>query len=885
MKKKYFWLLFLNLTFSLSCFSQIIMKGKVTDSLQTPLPYANVIAQPLDSLKKMTFSVANEQGLYRLELEQIPYTVSISFMGYKTHSFNINPTENKEEIIVLKEQPNALDEVVIELPVTIRQDTITYKVDKFITGDERKLKNVLAKLPGVEVEKDGTVRVQGKKITTLLVENKKFFGGQTKLAIDNIPADVVYEVEVIENYSEIAFLKNLVDGNETAMNIKLKENKKNFVFGDFEAGKGNKKFYRGHGNLFYYSPKTNINAIGNLNNTAEQVFTYKQYFDFQGGASSLFNKGSTTFDLTNNDLLQFIERDDVVSSNRQFGAINITQEVSNTLNVSAYGIFSKTKENTLNQQVNQYNNAFTEHKALASQTNNVFGIGNLHINYVPNLKSQWLFKTQVKRTNNHYNNTIDSEIAESHNTFMERRTVESSFFNQNIEWHRRQSKAHTFSFAANYTFNETRPNTQWSTTDDILYGLVPIVEDSLYIINQSKSTKTNDFDILFKHYWVINRFNHIYTTVRNTFLNHSFHTKDSQKLSNGMTNDFAPSDFGNLLDFRLNDFYLGINYKFKTGKFAFDQGAFLHHYHWKLDQNSASQNSKWVLLPNSSTELDFSQTQKLKLDYELNASFPGAAHFANRYYLNAYNSVYKGNDNLENELFHSLNLRYNRFSTYKGLRFYANVRFIQKVKGFENAINYEGINQYIMPILLNNAQSTWNIYGKIQKKIKRIDYSLGVNSGYSEYLQQLNDLLNTNYTSNVSYDLSMKTLFDDFPTIEVGFRQSFGHYNLNRNRSRFITSEPFINFDYDFLKGFITSFDYAAFFYKNKTSKQSSTYDLANASIYYKNENSAWSYKLEVNNLFDAQYKSHNNLSSYIVSDSRTYIFSRTIMFSIGYNL
>lgn len=106
-------------------------------------------------------------------------------------------------------------------------------------------------MPGVEVDRDGTIRVRGKEVTVMLVENKKFFGGGSKLAAENIPADAIDQIEVLDNYNEVAFLKNVSDSKEMAMNVKLKEDKKNFAFGDVEAGKGNKDFYRAHGNLFF----------------------------------------------------------------------------------------------------------------------------------------------------------------------------------------------------------------------------------------------------------------------------------------------------------------------------------------------------------------------------------------------------------------------------------------------------------------------------------------------------------------------------------------------------------------------------------------------------------------------------------------------------------
>ena len=124
---------------------------------------------------------------------------------------------------VLQENPDQLKEVIIDYtpPVTIKKDTIIYRTDVFVTGNERKLREVLKKLPGVEVDRSGNVSVQGKKITKVLVENKLFFTGDSKMAVNNIPADVVNTIEILDNYNDVAMLKGLQESEDMAMNIKL----------------------------------------------------------------------------------------------------------------------------------------------------------------------------------------------------------------------------------------------------------------------------------------------------------------------------------------------------------------------------------------------------------------------------------------------------------------------------------------------------------------------------------------------------------------------------------------------------------------------------------------------------------------------------------------
>ncbi|SNR82841.1 carboxypeptidase-like regulatory domain-containing protein [Lutibacter flavus] len=862
-----------------------ILKGSVKDRLQNILAYANVIAKPLDVNKNLQFSITDDDGYYKLELEKNEtFIISVSYMGYLTASFEFVALENSQKNIFLKDAPNQLQEVIIEMPVTVKEDTITYNTNKFVTGEERKLKNVLKKLPGVEVDKNGGVTVQGKKVTTLLVEGKKFFGGGTKLAVENIPANAIDKVQVIDNYSEIAFLKNVSDSEELAMNILLKEDKKQFTFGDLEVGKGNKDFYRTHSNLFYYSPKTNVNFIGNLNNTGEKTFTFKDYMSFQGGMSAILKGNGSIYNVAASDFSQFLETQDLVKSTNKFGALNITKVVNSKLDISGYAIFSHSKNETLLESINQYE-AFTEKKENNTNSKNILGIAKFNIEYAPTINSQWYFKTQFKKTDNLKNNSIISNIENENRSILSKNNADATYFNQNIEWHKKVTNKHTFSFATDITFDKNNPTTLWETNQQILQGLIPVKEEDTYVINQLKETKNTTINSIFKHYWVLNNFNHIYTTLGNKYSNESFFTEESQQLENGTTHNFSSGGFGNDLDYKLNDLFVGIHYKFKTGIFEFKQGAFLHNYNWSLNQQTTIDKNKLVVLPDFSGTIKFSNSKKIKLNYQLKSSFSNASKLANQFYLQSYNSVFKGNENLENELFHTARAYYSRLSLYKGLMFFASINYSKKVKGIQNAVQFENTNYYVSPIIVNNPEERWNYNLNVNKKIKQFKYGLDTRVLTSKYLQNINGAFVTNKSNSYNYTLSAKTLFDNFPTIEVGFEQSIGNYTSSNQTSKFVTNQPYVTIDYDFLKGFIYSFEYENYNYENKTASQKNTYQIANSTLSYKNEDSAWSFKIDAQNLFNVNYKQQNSFSSYIISDTKTYILPRIIMFSIGYNL
>jgi len=869
---------------STTSFSQkVTLSGAVKDSLQTPLPYANVIAKPKDVSKNLQFAITDNEGYYKLLLEQgDTITISISYLGYKPIEYQFIAIKADTKNFTLLQSSEQLDEVIIEMPVTVRGDTTTYKTDKFTDGSERKLKNVLKKLPGVEVDKNGGVTVQGKKVTTMLVDGKKFFGGNSKLAVDNIPANAIGNVQVIDNYNEVAFLKGLTDSDEMAMNIQLKEDKKRFVFGDVEAGKGNKEFYKTSANLFYYSPKTNVNFIGNSNNIGEKTFTIRDYMSFSGGINAVF---SGNFNFKGGDFSQFMESNDVVNSKQKFGAINITKVATQKLDVSGYAIFSNSNTSSFVENVNEYT-TFTEQRTNTTTADNLLGIGNLNLEYTPNSLEKWHVRSQVKRTNNTNNNSLVSLINANTNTIATDRDLTATYINQNIEWHKRQNDKHTFSSVFSYVFDKNNNAAFWQTQNPILQGLIPADNSQDVLrIHQLKNYQEQNIDLVFKHFWEINNSNHIYTTVGNKFINQDFLTNDSQTLDDGSLNNFANGGFGNDLNFKLNDVFLGMHYKFRTGIFTVKQGVELHNYNWNLANQTNLENNKWVVLPDFLADIEFNKSKKLKLNYNLKTSFSDASKFANRFYLQSYNSVFKGNETLENNLYHAARAYFSRFSLYRGIMLFVNLNYNKQVKGVRSTVDFNDINQFLAVKMFDNPSEDWRGNIHLEKTIKELKYKFDVGFNDATYIQEINNTSQTNKNNGYNYEFAIETLFDNFPTIEVGFNTEVGKFTSSLNTSKFVTTEPFVTIDYDFLKGFIFNFDYRQSNYQNKTLGQKNVYEIANATLSYKKENSGWSYKITAQNMFNTQFKQSNRFTDYLISDSKTFILPRVVLFSIGYNL
>ncbi|MGB2686320.1 MAG: carboxypeptidase-like regulatory domain-containing protein, partial [Olleya sp.] len=671
----------------------ITLQGKVSDSLQQPLQYANILAVPVADNIDVTFAITNQDGNYKLQLEKNQnYTVTTSYLGFLPNVEDVNLDKDTSNNIILKENLDQLDEVTITYtpPMVVKKDTIVYLTDKFVTGEERKLKDVLKKLPGVDVDRSGNVTVNGTKVTKVLVENKTFFTGDSKLAVNNIPADAVDKVEVLDNYNDVAMLKGLQDSDDMALNIKLKEDKKKFMFGDIEAGAGIKDRYVVHPSIFYYSPKTNVNVIGDLNNTGVKSFTIKDYLEFEGGIGKLLSDAGNYFKLYRSDFAQFLDNQDYKSSTNQFGAFNIRQSINQVTDLSAYAIVNNEKNTTASNTINTYQNIdqpFTEQRFANNALDNFFTIGKVTLEYKPTIKEDLNINTVIKVTNNKGLGVINTINPSQDNTISTTNNVTGLNLKQNFNYSRKLSKNHTATLQSIYTFKNDQPITNWLTNQQILQGLIPLQMDINYNIQQTKTVKTNSVNTILKDYWVLNNFNHLYTSLGVNAAFNSFNTQDLQQLSDGTINNFETAGFNNQLRYNLMDTYLGLEYKFQIGIATFKPAAYLHFYNWQANQlSSRISNSKTVLLPQFTSNIEFSNSEKIDFKYKLNATFPTVNRIANNFVLNNFNSVFKGDANLSNTLYHTASVSYRRFSLFRGLNYSLITTYNKRIKSIKNTI-------------------------------------------------------------------------------------------------------------------------------------------------------------------------------------------------------
>jgi hypothetical protein len=181
---------------------------------------------------------------------------------------------------------------VTSAPVAIKGDTTEFNAGSFKTKPNATTEDLLKKLPGVQVEKDGTVKAQGENVTKVLVDGKRFFGNDPKAATKNLPADVIDKVQVYDAQSEQSAFSGFDDGTrEKTINIITKKDRRKGYFGKASVGAGDNERYAANVSMNRFNGNQQISLIAQANNTNQQNFSVQDILGVMGGGGGMFGAG------------------------------------------------------------------------------------------------------------------------------------------------------------------------------------------------------------------------------------------------------------------------------------------------------------------------------------------------------------------------------------------------------------------------------------------------------------------------------------------------------------------------------------------------------------------------------------------------------------------
>ena len=274
-----------------------VIKGLITDTIDQPLEAGSVVLLKSKDSSLVTFSRTNDQGSF--ELKNVKpgeiYLIKITYLGFLDYTNLIGPDASGPIIdlgrIRLAAEPTLLNEVVVNeqyVPVQIKKDTIEFNAAAFKTQPNANVEDMIKKMPGMEVDKEGNISAQGKNVTQVLVDGKKFFGKDPKIATRNLPADAIDKVQVFDKKSDAAEFSGIDDGDrETTINLKLKSNARKGTFGTLAAAGGTEGRFETRASINKFDGQRQLSFIGMGNNLNQQGFSISDYMSFSGDAQRM----------------------------------------------------------------------------------------------------------------------------------------------------------------------------------------------------------------------------------------------------------------------------------------------------------------------------------------------------------------------------------------------------------------------------------------------------------------------------------------------------------------------------------------------------------------------------------------------------------------------
>ncbi len=888
-------------------FAQIKIEGVVKDSLNAPLELANVIAINQKTKALESFGITSEKGRYRLELAlNSTYEIQISYVGMATLKEIVSTKEEDITKDFTMVPDNALDEVevVYEMPVQVKGDTLVYNADSFKNGTERKLEDVLEKLPGVEINEDGQVEVEGKVVNKLMVNGKDFFDGDTKLATKNIPSKAVDKIQVLRNYSEVGQLRGVTNNQDNvALNIKLKEGKENFWFGNVTVGAGtspDNELYVVQPKLFYYNPKYSLNFIGDLNNTGEAALTRRDIRNFGGGFRAPSRSSGTNINLGNNSLNFLTTQGNALEIENKLATGNFSYSPSKALDLSGFLIYNSSRIVSRETSFVQYTNPDLgipdEATEQTSKERSNQGLLKLSASYQPNFNNQLDYDVLARVSNDRQNQNLFSSVIGNTTQFDE---VTPFSVNQNLNYYYTLNEKNIFAFEAQHLIRDEDPfynallvndpagNDAFDTTAEAL-GLDTSLTN--YDLGQNRRIQSNQVDAKLDYYYLINQKSNLNLTLGTIFSRQEFNSNIFQFLGDGSlfnpTPTFNEGRANNDTEYNFSDVYLGLHYRLKTGKFTITPGFSLHAYGNKNKQfGETFKDNFFRLLPDFETRIQLKKSESLTLRYDMRNQFTDVTRLAQGLVLNNFNNIQFGEPDLQNALSHNVSLFYSSFNLFNYTNVFARAAYSSNIDQIRSLTNFENVIRTSTFFNSNFADENVNVFGRVQRTFGKIRAELRASFNYSKINQfiQGQQSLNEGYTQ--TYTPGIRTNFKVAPNINFRYRYSVTDNDQGGRKTTFTTNAPSVEVDAYIWKKvtFRTNYTYTN---QDLGNGQSQSFQNWDATLSYRKDRDAkWEYELKATNLLDIDSQVRNRANNISVFSSETFIQPRFVTFRFVYTL
>ena len=870
MKHKLVLFLFFLSQFSFS--QEIKIVGNIKDNTNRSIESASVVL--LDASENtVAYTYSDENGNYSLVFDKAnndTFTIVASSLGYtkKELKIAISARTQVAQNFTLDEKIESLHEVVIQSDqkIKIDQDTTTIKVARFANKTEQTVEDILRKLPGIEVQKDGTIKAHGKTIDKLLVEGEDMFDSNYKLLSKNLDAKVLDAVQILDNFEDNPILKKLTNSDKVALNLKLKKDKQNIWFGNVTAGAGvvsenrwkqglNLGLLRKKIKLFYLADYNNsgekatdqvTNAIMENNPFGEDRYekTAKSLYNITRNENTSFSKSQSVFNKAFFNSLSFSTKLKPTITLRGVGYLANDNQIQNSFSETQYNLGA-------NPILFSENNNYVSQKTLAS--------GEMELKYFVNEDN---YLTNVFIYKNNPNKINDNLIFNSDKIIQSSKVKNQTFYNH---------FNHTYRLTKNKVLNNY-----------VYFGQDNINQKSNVIspfLNQYLNANSNDLVSQTAHnsvfYFgikskIISKFRKLENTLALQYENNIEDLNNNFLVNNNNNSNYENQS---KINQNITSAETAIRYNFSQ---KIDFTTSLNYTYNRFKNNNKTYN---ISVLNPKISLNFKKTGfgSFAFSYSENSNVPEINFLTNNNQLTDYRSFSKGTNYekpLRNNTFSFLYNLFNdekRFSISSGFFYIKSKTIFNTQNTITNDFSFENY-------ILTNGGESYNGNFNIVNYFRKLKLATKLETSQNWNTTPTN--VNSSFTCLKSYTSSYKfsgTTYFSLPiNFDFGLGYNFAQSTFNNSISQNITKDAFININYKITKTWLTELNSTYYILKNN-------YAFVNAIISYNPTESKFSYRLILNNLTNENEFTLISLNNYTSYKSSINLVPRYVLMTIKY--
>lgn len=901
------------------------IKGKITDTLfKQDLSEATVSVLNIKDSTPVSFTISDAKGNFVIkDLDTGAYRLLITFQGYGPYSKTFMISKDFKSLdlgtIYMDKQSVMLDAVIVERPpITVKKDTVEFNASSFKTKPNSTAEDLLKKIPGVQVDKEGNVKTQGEDVPKVLVDGKEFFGNDPKLATKNITADMIESVQVFDDMSDQAKFSRIDDGSRSkTINIKLKKDKRKGYFGRALAGVGSDGRYETTLSFNRFNGDRRISILGGSNNLNKSGFSFNDIVTNMGGFGARGGGGGGNVGGMRMGGAPMNFGGGSGISKTYSAGLNYADKWGSKVDLTASYFFSNTESRNERSSLRQSfftNDSVTyQDQFSVSNTKNQNHRFNLRMEYYIDSMNSILYTPTftIQHSETESRDTISTRAVKPGLDFLALKGVTRNAnqrdglnLNNNLLFrHKFRKLGRTFTLGLNNSINR-------SDGEGINYA--PYIfynqdNSELRRSNQDlksfQETRSNNNVVSSSYTEPIGK-NKI-LEVNYAYTNN--HSKSDRRAfdKNGTSGEYDVVNAPQTNYFE-NDYLshrVGTNFRVQTAKYNFQLGMGLqlseiinYSRRKRLNLpdtvNDISQTFK-NFFPTANFNYNFAKTKTLRINYRGRTNQPSITQLQDVPDFSDPLYVRTGNPNLKQEFSNSIGINYNSFNVSTFRYVAANVNFEQTSNKIVNSIDTLGKGvQLSRPVNMNGAFRTssfitlgFPLRGKLKGSNFNFNNSVSFNRDVNLLNKQKNVLDNLTITQTAGINLDIKQKLNMSLNASLSYSQA--SYSVQKNlNTKFFTQTYSADVSYTTKSNTIISTDFDYFVNTGRADGYNQALPLWNAYIaqqVFKKKNGE--IRFSVNDILNQNESITRSVGDNYIVDTRTMVLKRYFMLTFIYNL